>query len=93
MICSITDVLCTHRFKLMHDKLVNDPLAAWACIRLDRLQRGYRFIHFFNEKGVQTKGVILARFEFDWKTHGQVTAADVASPASTSDGAKTLPLR
>lgn len=69
----------------MHDKLVNDPLAAWACIRLDRLQRNYRFIHLFNEKGVQTKGVILARFNFDWKTHGQGTVAGAASPDSTSE--------
>jgi hypothetical protein len=74
----------------MHDKLVNDPLAAWACIRLDRLQRGYRFIHLFQEKGVQTKGVILARFDFDWKIHGQDT---VVGAASTSDAKTTLPLR
>jgi hypothetical protein len=76
----------------MHDKLVNDPLAAWACIRLDRLQPGYRFIHFFNEKGVQTKGVILARFDFDWKIHGQ-DMAGTASPASASDADNALPLR
>ncbi|KAE9967343.1 hypothetical protein BLS_006426 [Venturia inaequalis] len=73
------------RFKLMHDKFVNDPLAGWTCIRLDRLQPGYRFIHLFNEKGVQTKGVILAQFNFDWKVRGQ--------DSSTSKSETTLPLR
>jgi hypothetical protein len=93
IVCLIADFIDKHRFKLMHDKLVNDPLAAWACIRLDRLQRGYRFIHFFNEKGVQTKGVVLARFDFDWKVHGQNTTAGAASPVSTSDAEMALPLR
>lgn len=81
----MADVFAKHRFKLMHDKFVNDPLAGWTCIRLDRLQAGYRFIHFFNEKGVQTKGVVLARFEFNWRVHGQ--------DPSTSKAETTLPLR
>ncbi|QDS72954.1 hypothetical protein FKW77_008506 [Venturia effusa] len=82
---SIVPELGFVRFKLMHDKFVNDPLAGWTCIRLDRLQAGHRFIHIFNDKGVQTKGVILARFDFDWKVHGQ--------ESSTSEAETTLPLR
>lgn len=81
----LADFFVKHRFKLMHDKFVNDPLAGWTCIRLDRLQPGYRFIHLFNEKGVQTKGVILAQFNFDWKVRGQ--------DSSTSKSETTLPLR
>lgn len=38
-----------------------DDLAAWACIRLDRLQRGYRFVHLFDANGIQTSGVILVK--------------------------------
>lgn len=62
------------RFKVMHEKFGSDPLAAWACIRLDRLQRGFRFIHLFDARGVQTKGVILAHFSFEWKVRGHQSA-------------------
>jgi phosphatidylinositol phospholipase C delta len=40
-----------------------DPFVAWACIRLDRLQQGHRFIHLMDPKGNQTQGVLLVRIE------------------------------
>lgn len=35
---------------------VSSPCLAWACIRLDRLQRGYRFIRLFDMKGNEILG-------------------------------------
>ncbi|KAK7984823.1 1-phosphatidylinositol 4-5-bisphosphate phosphodiesterase 1 [Apiospora saccharicola] len=40
-----------------------DPFAGWACIRLDRLRTGYRFIHLKDPKGNPTKGVLLVRVD------------------------------
>lgn len=42
---------------------MNDDLAAWACIRLDRLQPGYRFISLLDENGVATAGILLVKIE------------------------------
>ncbi|TQV96716.1 1-phosphatidylinositol-4,5-bisphosphate phosphodiesterase delta 1 [Cordyceps javanica] len=49
----ITDVveeLTFLRFKVCDDEIGNDDLAAWACVRLDRLASGYRFIHLWDSK-------------------------------------------
>ncbi|UKZ81136.1 hypothetical protein TrVFT333_008906 [Trichoderma virens FT-333] len=35
---------------------VSSPCLAWACIRLDRLQRGYRFIRLYDMKGNEIVG-------------------------------------
>lgn len=52
-----------HRFKVEDSQILNDDLAAWACIRLDRLQSGYRFINLLDEKGVATPGILLVKIE------------------------------
>ena len=52
-----------YRFKVEDAKYAKDSLAAWACIRLDRLQQGYRFVHLLDAKGLATAGVILVRIE------------------------------
>ena len=58
----LTNVL--GRFKVMHDDtLSKDDLAAWACIRLDRLREGYRLIHLYDANGVQSKGVLFVRIK------------------------------
>jgi len=44
-------------------KYGSDTLAAWACIRLDRLQPGYRFVHLIDNKGVATAGILLVKIE------------------------------
>lgn len=38
-----------------------DDLAAWACVRLDRLRMGYRFVHLMDAKGQETDGVLLVK--------------------------------
>lgn len=49
------------RFKIEDEALFQNPLAAWACIRLDRLCQGYRFIHLLDAKGEPTDGVLLVK--------------------------------
>jgi hypothetical protein len=73
----------------MHDKFVGDILAAWACIRLDRLQRGYRFVHLFDAKGVQTSGVLLVRLDFEWSNRRQ----GLGGPSTASGHHMKLPFR
>jgi phosphatidylinositol phospholipase C delta len=48
-----------HRFKVKNDVMGKDNLIGWACIRLDRLQQGHRFIHLLDAKGIESKGVLL----------------------------------
>jgi hypothetical protein len=48
----------------MHDKIGPDEFSSWACIRLDRLARGLRFIHLMDVKGMLTTGALLARVDF-----------------------------
>jgi hypothetical protein len=78
------------RFKVMHDdRFSRDELAAWACIRLDRLGRGYRFLHLRDEKGMRSKGVILVKLDYSWN----VKDISVPVPKDPSGGAeeKTSP--
>ncbi len=50
------------RFKIKDDRsMATDPLSSWACIRLDRLQTGLRFLHLLDARGLQSKGVLLMR--------------------------------
>lgn len=53
-----------HRFEIKDDaprlrSINRDPFAGWACIRLDRLMSGYRFIKLFDAKGNETQGCLL----------------------------------
>ena len=41
----------------------NYDLAAWACIRLDRLRQGYRFIHLLDAQGRPSEGKLLVKIE------------------------------
>ncbi|GAB1198898.1 hypothetical protein APSETT444_008228 [Aspergillus pseudonomiae] len=49
------------RFKIKDDEFGRDSTAAWACIKLDRLQEGYRLIHLYDCSGAKTDGVLLVR--------------------------------
>lgn len=51
------------RFKIEDAKYAKDELAAWACIRLDRLQPGYRFVNLFDAKGQKTAGLLFIKIE------------------------------
>ncbi|KAG9245926.1 hypothetical protein BJ878DRAFT_324786 [Calycina marina] len=52
-----------YKFKVEDDNFTNDALAAWACIRLDRLQPGYRFVRLMDCKGLVSDGILLVKFE------------------------------
>ncbi|KAI0475946.1 PLC-like phosphodiesterase [Xylariaceae sp. FL0804] len=41
--------------------LNRDPFAGWACIRLDRLATGYRFVQLLDREGNDTKGLLLVK--------------------------------
>ncbi|KIW65102.1 hypothetical protein PV04_07386 [Phialophora macrospora] len=48
------------RLKIMDDRSMGkDNMLAWACIRLDRLQPGYRFVHLLNPSGMPSPGALL----------------------------------
>lgn len=38
-----------------------DDLAAWACVRLDRLRMGYRFVRLMDAKGKESEGVLFVK--------------------------------
>jgi hypothetical protein len=46
-------------FIVMNDVVGPDVLAAWACIRLDRLKSGYRVISLLDKQGGASRGVML----------------------------------
>ncbi|TVY34950.1 1-phosphatidylinositol 4,5-bisphosphate phosphodiesterase [Lachnellula subtilissima] len=62
-ITSVVEQLSLVRFKIEDAKYAKDELAAWACIRLDRLQQGYRFVNLFDAKGQATAGLLLIKIE------------------------------
>lgn len=51
------------RFTVRDEEFGRDDLAAWACVKLDRLGQGYRFVHLRNKKGEATDGAILVKVE------------------------------
>ena len=51
------------RFKVRNDEFGKDALAAWACIRLDRLKEGWRFVHLLDAEGNKSPGVVLVGIE------------------------------
>ncbi|KAF4121153.1 phospholipase C [Geosmithia morbida] len=51
------------RFTVRDDEIGRDDLAAWACVRLDRLGEGYRFVRLLNMHGQPTDGFILVRVD------------------------------
>ncbi|KAI9761935.1 MAG: hypothetical protein M4579_000718 [Chaenotheca gracillima] len=58
----VVDELSFLRLKILDDdKLGRDDLAAWACIRLDRLRQGYRFVRLFDARGAETVSVLLIK--------------------------------
>ncbi|KND87950.1 1-phosphatidylinositol 4,5-bisphosphate phosphodiesterase 1 [Tolypocladium ophioglossoides CBS 100239] len=62
-IVGLVEELTFVRFTVRDDEIGRDDLAAWACVRLDRLGQGYRFIHLLDSKGALTEGVVLVKVE------------------------------
>lgn len=59
----IVDELSWVRFTVRDDEIGRDDLAAWACMRLDRLGSGYRFVHLTDCEGRITDGAIFIKVE------------------------------
>ncbi|CAL3970972.1 hypothetical protein PZA11_007352 [Diplocarpon coronariae] len=59
----VVEELSFVRFKIEDARYARDDLAAWACIRLDRLQQGYRFVYLIDAKGQPTPGLLLVKIE------------------------------
>ena len=59
----MTNTFNENRFKIEDEKSYKDSLAAWACIRLDRLQQGYRFIPLRDAKNAPTDGLLMVKIE------------------------------
>jgi hypothetical protein len=57
----VVEELTFVRFTVRDDQLGRDALAAWACVRLDRLRHGYRFVHLLDANGIETDSVILVK--------------------------------
>jgi len=57
----VVEELTFVRFIVRDDEVGRDELAAWACVRLDRLGLGYRFVHLLDAEGVETEGVVLIK--------------------------------
>ncbi|RDA84205.1 hypothetical protein CP532_0255 [Ophiocordyceps camponoti-leonardi (nom. inval.)] len=47
------------RFTIRDDEIGRDDLAAWACVRLDRLGQGYRFVPLRDARGSVARGASL----------------------------------
>ncbi|PYH93793.1 phosphoinositide-specific phospholipase C [Aspergillus ellipticus CBS 707.79] len=58
-VSGFVDELTFVRFKIKDNEFLRDALAAWACIRLDRLQEGYRLIRLCDPSGSETEGALL----------------------------------
>lgn len=56
-------MISARRFKVQDDEIGKDDLAAWACIRLDRLRRGYRLVHLYDTAGNLSDGFLLVNIE------------------------------
>ncbi|KAF5018500.1 hypothetical protein F66182_9505 [Fusarium sp. NRRL 66182] len=59
----VVDELSWVRFTVRDDEIGRDDLAAWACMRLDRLGHGYRFVHLMDCEGRVTDGAIFVKIE------------------------------
>lgn len=60
-VAGVVEELGFLRFKIKDDEIGRDALAAWACIRLDRLREGYRLVHLHDVTGEKTGGMLLVR--------------------------------
>jgi hypothetical protein len=57
----VVEKLTFVRFKIHDEEFGKDDLAAWACVRLDRLQEGPRVVRLFDAHGRPSRGLVLVR--------------------------------
>lgn len=55
----VVEELSFLRFKVQNDEFGKDAMAAWSCIRLDRLRQGYRLIRLLDAEGKPGTGALL----------------------------------
>jgi hypothetical protein len=60
-VAGVVPELAFVRFTVRDDDIGRDDLAAWACVRVDRLREGYRFVHLLDGRGVETESVLLVK--------------------------------
>ncbi|KAK7706824.1 hypothetical protein SLS63_013890 [Diaporthe eres] len=63
IVSHVVEELSFLRFSVEHNGLIRDQGTAWACIRLDRLQEGYRLINLKDPGGGLTEGMLLVKVE------------------------------
>ncbi|CRK46879.1 hypothetical protein BN1723_020173, partial [Verticillium longisporum] len=54
-ITGVVEELAFVRFTVRDDEFGRDDLSAWACVRLNRLRGGYRFVHLSDCEGHLTE--------------------------------------
>ncbi|KHJ31004.1 putative phospholipase c [Erysiphe necator] len=59
----IQEDLSFFSFKIKDSRYLQDELAAWACIRLNRLQSGYRLVRLLDMKPKETSGLLLVKID------------------------------
>ncbi|KIW31913.1 uncharacterized protein PV07_03500 [Cladophialophora immunda] len=62
-VSDVAEELSFLRLKVKNRQIGKDGLIAFACMRLDRLRQGYRFIRLFDDRGVRSEGRILVKIE------------------------------
>lgn len=62
-ITGVVEELTFVRFTIRDDEIGHDDLAAWACLRLDRLRSGYRFVHLWDSRSMRSQGAVLIKVE------------------------------
>ena len=62
-VLGVVEELSFLRIKVMNDEMGKDPLAAWTCIRLDRLRDGWRLVRLLNAAGEKSEGILLVGIE------------------------------
>ncbi|KAI0021397.1 PLC-like phosphodiesterase [Xylariomycetidae sp. FL0641] len=79
------------RFKVIHRATTITPneQVAWACIRLDRLATGYRFVQLLDGDGNDTQGVLLVRITKNYRASSQLGTAAQA-PATCPAASLTI---
>ncbi|KKY29727.1 putative phospholipase c [Diaporthe ampelina] len=63
IVSHVVEELSFLRFRVEHSGFIRDQATAWACIRLDRLQEGYRLISLKDPGGGLTEGMLLVKVE------------------------------
>ena len=66
----VVEELSFLRVKVMNDEMGKDPLCAWACVRLDRVREGWRFLRLWTAEGERSNGVVLWGVEKSVKSEG-----------------------